>query len=459
MALRKLLVPLCLLTTLLTFVLPAANGADERAGHPKRIFDGRAVLGANFQDMGNGHFKLRLRDGKSVITHGPDFLESHGLSISPGDPERSPACATDYYQHVLYGRSAATADRYATMKASIQGSMRRINAALNEAALESGSVTADYKVLCDVQGQIAVGQFTNTATSSFTDIINAAKAAGFNKTNVDYTIYYDGAGPAGTCGIASLYWDERLSATNYNNNGGGFAVSYSGCWEMIPMHENGHNQGAVQFYAPNGTGDGGHCQDEQDVMCYADGGSRYTGLIQRCTTELRFDCGYDDYFDASPEPGEYLAGHWNMGSPLNRFIRFGSTVIPPPPPTATPTPTPTNGDPDPSTPTLTNNVRRAGTAGTVGTWRYYKIYVPAGKARLWVYLDGPACTTTPCASDLNLYTRRSAKPTLSTYICAARTGDADEVCTYYSPISGWYYFGIYNNRGPAVAHTIRAIVS
>ena len=39
-----------------------------------------------------------------------------------------------------------------------------------------------------------------------------------------------------------------------------------------PMHENGHNQGAVQYDAPYSTGDGAHCCDENDVMCYADGG-------------------------------------------------------------------------------------------------------------------------------------------------------------------------------------------
>lgn len=452
MSVRKIVVPLSVLSTVLALVLPA-SGRDAADRKDRRDFDRRAVLGPDHEETGNGHFKVKLRDGMVMYTHGPDFFESHGLSIGPGDAERSPVCGSDYYQHVLYGRPATATDRYATVKSTIQASMRRINAALNEASLASGNITADYKVLCDAQGQIAVGQFTNSGTSSFTSILNAAKAAGYNKTNVDYTIYYDGAGPSGTCGIGSMYWDERLTESNYNNNGGGYAVSYSGCWEMIPMHENGHNQGAVQYYAPNATGDGGHCQDEQDVMCYADGGNRFTGLLQRCNDELKFDCGNDDYFDSAPEAGEYLATHWNIGSPLNRFITFGSSGGTPPPPPPPPT------DPDASAPTLSNGVLRSDFSGAQYTWKYYKISVPSGKTSLKVVLDGPPCSTSTCNPNLNLYTRRTYKPALSSYSCAGRSADSDETCTKSYPGSGYWYVGVYVARGPAASYTINATYS
>ena len=85
------------------------------------------------------------------------------------------------------------------------------------------------------------------------------------------------------------------------------------------MHENGHNQGAVQPGAPHAT-PGGHCWDENDVMCYADGTRTDQPIENRCA-ETSFDCGCDspaadgnDYFDSAPEPGEYLSTHWNIGS-------------------------------------------------------------------------------------------------------------------------------------------------
>ena len=145
---------------------------------------------------------------------------------------------------------------------------------------------------------------------------------GFNSTQTEYLIFYDGTA-GGACGIGSYRPDERLAADNLANRGGGFGIVYSGCWfNETPMHESAHMMGAVQYGAPNSTGTGGHCVDEVDVLCYApDGGDlNQSGTITTCPGAPRFDCGFDDYFDSAPEPGEYLDTHWNLGSPLNRFL-------------------------------------------------------------------------------------------------------------------------------------------
>jgi subtilisin family serine protease len=86
-------------------------------------------------------------------------------------------------------------------------------------------------------------------------------------------------------------------------------------------------------------------------------------------------------------------------------------------------------DPDPSTPTLTNGVARSDTNGASGTWKYYKIQVPAGRPSLVVDLTGAACSLTGCNPDLDLYVRQGAKPTETAYACRHYTGASTGSCT------------------------------
>lgn len=287
------------------------------------------ILGTDAEANKDDLYRIPTEEGPDLLTHGPDLQldapEERNDGFSAGDPERPPVCATDHYQQILYGHPATAPDRLASVAGSLRSEMLRANALLNQSSLDSGGPTADYKMLCGTGGQIDIQSFT-AAGSSFTQVVTGAQAAGFDDPNVDYTIFYDDPA-SNACGVGSYYNDDRLIAGNRSNSGGGYGVTYSSCWYgTTPMHENGHNEGAVQNGAPYSTGTGGHCWDEEDVMCYApDGGDLHQeGTIERCTDKVYFDCGFDTYFDSAPEAGEYLASHWNIGSSLNRFIVFGS---------------------------------------------------------------------------------------------------------------------------------------
>jgi hypothetical protein len=274
------------------------------------------------------------------------------------------------------------------------------------------------------------------------------------------------------------------------------------------MHENGHNQGAVQYGAPHSTGTGWHCWDEIDVMCYSpDGGNLHQqGTETLCSDREYFDCGYNDYFDSNPEPGEYLATHWNLGSPLNKFIVFGI------PGGATPTAdfsyscvqttcqfTDQSSDdiginerqwvmgetgnsqqssfswtfPGPGTYAVQLQVRdgrrqwasitkqvtvtqdpRALTNGTLfndtigarNAMSRYSIDVPANSRRLRVVLDGPTCRylSGPCEPNLDLYARRGTDPTRTLFDCSSKRVGADEVCVVRRPTAGTYRIGVDN---------------
>jgi hypothetical protein len=308
--------------------------ADARADHPSVRAATPAASDTYEHIKGLGPtkriekqlLKVKLADNTTVITHGLDpEPEAPERAVDFAGPERKPVCASDHYQHVLYGYPKGATGRLASVKATITAEIRRMNALLNEEALASGGKTADYKVRCDGADEIRVDAFQSSETdqqTSFAGVVSAARDAGFEESNADYTIFFDSSIPS-ACGTGTFSDDERLTEDNQNNFGGGYAVVYSDCWtDRTAMHENAHNQGAVQYDAPYSTGNGAHCNDGYDIMCYSDGGDKDVGLSVFCSDKMRFDCRHDTYFDTAPDGGQHLASHWNLGSTLNRFISF-----------------------------------------------------------------------------------------------------------------------------------------
>lgn len=463
----------CLHTILVSSVaaavlaLPAAAGAHHpeaaRAAEippaepvPARV---AAALGEKVVPLAGGLYKVKV-PGPNLVTHGPDPQRdlgsraraagalAGGVGFRAGDAERAPVCATDYYQHVLYGRLATGEDRLAQVKGDLQAAVRRMNAVLNADATEYGTVSADYKVLCDGAGAIQVDGFVSTG-SGFSAIVTSARAAGFDAATADYTIFFDAS--SSYCGVGSYAEDESPLITNASNQGGGYGVAYRDCWlNETPMHENGHTQGAVQYNAPYSTGTGGHCYDEDDVLCYSpDGGDlNQGGTILRCSERIHFDCGGDDYFNPAPLPGAYLATHWNLGSAVNRFIVLGlpgggddGTSPPPVEPT----------EPTPTVVLLRNGVRTRAESAAPGGWRYFKTRLPRGRRALRIVVRGGP------SQDLDLYVRRGGKPTLESFSCRSTNRDSAERCLVRRPRPGLWFAGVYNFNGAEGSRfTIRA---
>lgn len=272
----------------------------------------------------NGHYAVELSDGFVTVTHGADPIPAGGdVGFADDAEQRQPYCADIYAFHVLYGYPSNGPDRTDLVIEDIRDAIRRMNALLNADALESGDVEADYRVRCDEAGEIRVDTFpgpdlgTDAYTQDFDDVVEAARAAGHKDADMDYLIFYDDDS-AGVCGAGTLWTDDSLSPNNRNMVETGYGVNYEPCWMgRTPMHENGHNQGAVQQLAPDWDASG-HCLEGHDVMCYPT-----SEFLVLCADRVHFDCDHDTYFDAEPEPGEWLATHWNIGSRVNRFIHFG----------------------------------------------------------------------------------------------------------------------------------------
>jgi len=144
----------------------------------------------------------------------------------------------------------------------------------------------------------------------------AVRTAGHDRPDRKYLIFADALE---MCGVGEIYDDTRRIG---NSNDGTIRHSMMArvdvnCWlsdrgyHSTAAHELVHNLGGIQNNAPNSS-EGGHCNDESDVMCYEDGGTWDT-MRQVCTTleEPLLDCRKDDYFHTAPLPGSYLALNWN----------------------------------------------------------------------------------------------------------------------------------------------------
>jgi PKD repeat protein len=524
-------------------LIPAATASADHPGDAPEPGDAvprpvERALGSDVEVAANGLYRVDAGPGPDLLTHGPDTEEhiaesaaaaGQAASFGPGSPERAPACTlgrqeSERYQLVIYARPAGSQDRRAESVDTIRSQMRRMNWVLNRDSIASGGPTADYRVACEfplTEQRIFVGSLV-TNGSSYADIVASAKAAGWIDYRVDHTIFFDGEDPTGAaCGVGNIWNDQSLSATNRNNNPnvagatGDYGVTYRSCWNTnTAMHENGHNSGAVQPNAAHATGVGGwHCWDEQDVMCYSpDGGPNHQeGVELLCNDREYFDCGYDDYFDSNPEPGEYLATHWNMGSTLNKMIEFGGVGG------ATPEAdftfncvettcqfnntstddlavvenawafgdgngsgqaSPSYTFPGPGTyqvqlqvrdnrhswdsvtkPVTVTEGRRLltsgaplnSTVGTRNTFKRYTIKVSAGAEELEVALDGPQCvflSGPKCEPNLDLYLRKGDDPTRQEFDARSRSAtSSDETVTIDAPSRGNWRIGVENRFG------------
>ena len=134
-----------------------------------------------------------------------------------------------------------------------------------------------------------------------------------------YAVYADGLyANDSVAGIAEMYPDERKSASNNNNRDSLWAFvwgmgtpTFSSSHRTTLLHEITHTLGGVQPGSPHGT-NGGHCSDRYDVMCYDDGAMKAgQTVVQACAT-VQYDCNGEDYFNAAPAAGSYLASNWNV---------------------------------------------------------------------------------------------------------------------------------------------------
>ncbi len=234
--------------------------------------------------------------------------------------------------------------------------------------------------------------------------------------SVKYLIFNDKNRYPSFVGVGYKYSDATKSSSNINlkytssafiSRNPKHTLDGKDSWEStIPVHELLHVMGAALNYesepgkwiaAPYAT-TGSHCIDGIDILCYSDGGTSPDGSYSegRCPAEaghesaerVTLDCGFDTYFDAETESGEWLSKWWNVGGSENPFLVY----TPGTPPVATaPQAFTTAADFETYSATLKGLVNPGGVATTYkfeyGTTTSYGSSVPASPKSIGSGID------------------------------------------------------------------------
>ncbi|ONI72301.1 hypothetical protein BWI15_19835 [Kribbella sp. ALI-6-A] len=213
---------------------------------------------------------------------------------------------------VMYARETQQASRLRLFLPSFRAWSHEIDAAYNDSAAQTGAsrhvrfVTEPAGDGCRIQVQEVV--LPTGGLDSWDSMVNALQKLNHKDPNRKYLIFADSRK---SCGLGTVYGDDRPGLDNANNRNTGYARvdAKANCWGFnAAAHELGHTFGAVQSSAPHFNG---HCNDEWDLMCY---GSGTKVVCPEKDSDRLLDCNKDDYFSTDPPAGSYLATHWNIAN-------------------------------------------------------------------------------------------------------------------------------------------------
>lgn len=233
-----------------------------------------------------------------------------------------------YRTQSMYVVESGQTNRYAAVADDIKRWSAGIDTIFNLSAAKTGGVR-NVRFVTTANGDGTCSPTVLNVTvpagslASFNSSITALQNLGYNSPTRKYSVWADTSGK-GICGIAQTYVTSADGQTNYNNGyAPQFARTDNPCWgdpSSVEAHELSHTLGSVQGDAPHATA-AGHCYDESDRMCYADGGGKAMQQICNPDQEILFDCRDDDYYSTYPPAGSYLDTHWNTAD--SRFLIGG----------------------------------------------------------------------------------------------------------------------------------------
>jgi hypothetical protein len=356
---------------------PTVSPDPATPGSPGQFYENLDLAPAG-SECAPMRYRLEIVPGIVSCTHGPDpapagidvrvapsvaqlgaradaAAEAAGeVSAFQGAAPGAPPCVGNGTSgkrlEAIYAHRDVDASRYATVAPMIQTWAAAADGVFDQSAgTTGGSRHLRWRHGADCLPIVREVAISTAAAEDFEQMIFDLYYLGFNRTDRRYVVWVD---YAWYCGIAMTELDEQPGQTNLNNGVPAAGLGLMAridlpCWgvaapnQLIEAHEITHTLGAVQPNAPNSSSTSttwyGHCIDEYDTMCYADGTPK--SLVYRCASvyERLLDCNNDDYFSPRPGAGSYLATNWNTANssflvtvdPVGGFLDLGSSPFGP----------------------------------------------------------------------------------------------------------------------------------
>ena len=280
--------------------------------------------------------ELRTRDGAGLEAY--RAAQDLGVPMSTSANASTPAVSCDGdgtsgdRVQAMYVVEAGRPNRFASLLPSFKLWAAGADDVVNRSAALTGGVrnvryvTEAGAVADTCEAKVLNLTVPSGSLATFGSAITAVQQLGFSDPSRKYLMWTDATV---LCGVANLYPYDNPAQSNPNNGSyPQYARVDSGCWgfgdgawsHSVEAHELVHTLGAVNRSAAHSTVNG-HCWDENDTMCYADGDSH--PMVQVCPAQREYllDCNSDDYFSTLPPSGSYLADHWNAAD--SRFLVGG----------------------------------------------------------------------------------------------------------------------------------------
>ena len=279
--------------------------------------------------------ELKQREGASEQAF--EAAEALGAPAAAAASVTGPAVSCDgdgasgHRTQAMYVVEAGAPNRYSSLLGQLKLWAAGTDDVLNRSAALTGGVrniryVTEPGAAGGCEAKVLNITVPTGSMSTFNATIQAVQALGHTRPDRKYLMWTDASV---LCGVATVYPYDTDGQGNYNNGSyAQYARIDSGCWgygeggyqNSVEAHELVHTLGAVMKTAPHGTSPG-HCFDESDTMCYADGGGEAMQQICPPEREYLLDCSSDDYFSTYPSPGSWLDTHWNAAD--SRFLIGG----------------------------------------------------------------------------------------------------------------------------------------